>query len=239
MEQVLANLINNAVKFTPTSGKISVSTAKDGDNAVFTVQDSGRGIETAFLPHIFDLFSQADRSLARSEGGLGIGLTLVRTLVLMHGGQVQARSEGLGRGSEFTVRVPLSPHPEVEGSMQSKASSAGKHKVLVIEDNADAAETLSRILTLMGHQAYVANDGVEGIEKFSEVNPDVVPLDIGLPSINGYEVAARLRAQSPGVKLIALTGYGGETERERTLHAGFDDHLVKPVDFGMLERLLI
>jgi two-component system CheB/CheR fusion protein len=238
MEQVISNLINNAVKFTPAGGGIFVSTALHGNSALFVIRDTGRGIAEGFLPHVFDLFAQADRSLARSEGGLGLGLTLVRTLVLMHGGQVEARSAGVGHGSEFTVRLPLSHVVHDALSAESNADSSRKQTILVIEDNADSAEALSRMLRLMGHEAEVAYDGVQGLEKFAELQPTVVLLDIGLPKINGYEVAKRLRSENPLLKLIALTGYGGRAERDRTFEAGFDDHLVKPVDFAVLEKLL-
>jgi two-component system CheB/CheR fusion protein len=239
IEQVIINLINNAVKFTPAGGEIHISTGKEGEFAIFTVRDSGRGIEKTFLPQIFDLFTQADRSLARSEGGLGIGLTLVRSLVLMHGGQVQARSEGAGCGSTFTVRLPLSLQPAAESSPQWTATSTGRQKILIIEDNVDSAEALSIIVNLMGHETYIAYDGVQGIEKFHEVKPNVVLLDIGLPNLNGYEVAERLRAENPKLKLIALTGYGARADRERTLRVGFDVHLVKPVDVAVLKNLLM
>jgi len=195
IEQVITNLINNAVKFTPAEGQIYISTSTDEEFGVLVVRDTGRGIAKTFLPHVFDLFSQADGSLARSEGGLGIGLTLVRTLVLMHGGHVEALSDGEGLGSEFIVLLPLSFQIPVESSPKATPLSSGRHRILIIEDNVDSAETLSRMLTLMGHEAFVAHDGVQGIEKFKEVHPDVVLLDIGLPKMNGYEVAERLRAE--------------------------------------------
>jgi len=239
VEQVITNLINNAVKFTPTGGRISVSIGIQEESAVCTVRDTGRGITETFLPHIFDLFSQADRSLARSEGGLGIGLTLVRSLVHMHGGTVEAHSDGVDQGSEFTVRLPLSSGSPVESSQKVATASRGKNRILIIEDNVDSAETLSRMLTLMGHECFVAHDGVQGLETFNQVKPNVVLLDIGLPKMNGYEVAERLRAANPGLRLIALTGYGGSAERDRTLQAGFDDHVIKPVDYEVLEKLLV
>jgi CheY-like chemotaxis protein len=157
----------------------------------------------------------------------------------MHGGQVQARSEGAGCGSTFTVRLPLSLQPAAESSPQWTATSTGRQKILIIEDNVDSAEALSIIVNLMGHETYIAYDGVQGIEKFHEVKPNVVLLDIGLPNLNGYEVAERLRAENPKLKLIALTGYGARADRERTLRVGFDVHLVKPVDVAVLKNLLM
>ena len=238
IEQVIINLINNAVKFTRAGGQIHISTGHENDFATLTVRDTGVGIEKTFLPQIFDLFTQADRSFARSEGGLGIGLTLVRTLVLMHGGQVQAHSEGVGHGSMFVVRLPLSLQPAAESSPQLMPVPAGRHKILIIEDNVDSAESLSIIVNLMGHETFVAHDGIQGIEIFNAVKPNVVLLDIGLPKLNGYEVAERLRAENPKLKLIALTGYGARADRERTLQVGFDLHLVKPVDVAVLRKLL-
>jgi two-component system CheB/CheR fusion protein len=240
MEQVISNLLNNAVKFTPAGGQISVAVEREAEWAVLRVRDTGRGIVPDFLPQIFDLFTQADQSLARSEGGLGIGLTLVRNLVRMHDGVVEAHSEGSDRGSEFVVRLPLKTvaPSEPADNLRQPTSSTAKKRILVVEDNVDSAAALAAMLRLMGHESHVAHDGDEGIQKFGEVKPGVVLLDIGLPRISGYEVAERLRAGNPQLRLIALTGYGSDADRERARHAGFDDHLVKPVDFDALERML-
>lgn len=242
VEQVTTNLLNNAVKFTPAGGKISVSVARDGDSAVLRVRDTGRGIAPELLPHVFDLFTQGDRSLARSEGGMGIGLTLVQSLVRMHGGSVEVRSEGPGRGSEFTVRLPMLPIvPSTSPRSAAEGGTASERKsVLVIEDNYDSAQTLATMLDIMGHEVHVAYDGPSGLDQFERLKPAIVLLDIGLPGISGFEVAKRIRTnpKNEALKIIALTGYGSDSDRERSKAAGFDHHLVKPVDFGVLEQLL-
>lgn len=243
IEQVITNLVNNAMKFTPAGGRVSVIVERDRDSAVLRVRDTGRGIAPELLPHIFDLFTQGDRSLARSEGGLGIGLTLVQNLVRMHSGTVEARSEGPGHGSEFVVRLPMQPVvplPSAKKAERPALSPHEKKRVLVVEDNVDSAETLAAMLDVMGHEAHVAHDGTEGLEMFSRVKPSVVLLDIGLPGISGFEVAEQLRANraNQSLKIIALTGYGSDSDRQRSKAAGFDDHLVKPVDFDVLEKLL-
>ena len=240
IEQVITNLLNNAVKFTPSGGHIKVIVERDRDWAVLRVIDNGRGIAPALLPRIFDLFTQGDGSLARSEGGLGIGLTLVQTLVLMHDGIVEAKSDGPGLGSEFVVRLPMLPVVPTESSGKSARPRPAIQKklILVVEDNADSAETLAAMLDIMGYEPHVAHDGTVGIDEFDRLKPSVVLLDIGLPGISGYEVAKRLRARGTPVKLIALTGYGSDADRARARDAGFDHHLVKPVDFQILEKLL-
>jgi PAS domain S-box-containing protein len=237
--QVVANLLNNAAKFTDLGGTIVVTLAADGDEAVIRVRDSGRGIAAEMQPHIFELFTQVDPSLARSHGGLGIGLTLVHRLVEMHQGRVEVHSEGPGHGTEFTVRLPLervpvmAPHDAVTGT-----TFTPRH-ILVIEDNADAREMLRVSLELEGHRVEGADDGLQGVERALESRPQIVLVDIGLPGLDGYAVAARLRAAlGRSVVLIALTGYGQPDDRERTRHAGFDAHLVKPVDMDTLTRLL-
>jgi CheY-like chemotaxis protein len=243
IEQVVTNLLNNAIKFTSPGGCVSATIDRDGDIAVLRIRDSGRGIAPELLPRIFDLFTQGDRSLARSEGGLGIGLTLVENLVRMHSGTVEARSEGPGHGSEFTVRLPMLPVvPLTERQKTNRAGDAphAKRRILVVEDNADSADTLAAMLDVMGHEAYVAHDGAKAVELFSRLHPAVVLLDIGLPGMSGFEVAERLRA-CPGnqnLTIIGLTGYGSDSDRKRSKAAGFDHHLVKPVDFDVLEKLL-
>ena len=242
IEQVLANLLNNAAKFTEPGGCIDLSVKTHPGEAVLRVRDNGQGIAPDLLPRIFDLFVQEDRSLARSHGGLGIGLTLVRSLVERHGGRVEARSQGLGHGSEFVVHLPVlsgreaSPEPKpAEASMERGAA-----RVLLVEDNLDAADALAELLRMWGHEVEVVHDGASAVGKAGESRPDVVLLDIGLPGMDGYQVAGALRAL-PGLNgalLVALTGYGQETDRRRTTAAGFDHHLVKPVDLEELRRLV-
>jgi PAS domain S-box-containing protein len=241
LEQVVVNLLTNAAKYTDERGHIFLSVQQEGDEAVLRVRDSGVGIAPELLPRIFDLFTQAERSLDRSQGGLGIGLCLVQRLVEMHRGRVEANSS-LGRGSEFVVRLPvvltpaLSPSPSTE-----KAQPTGPSlRVLVVDDNADAAQTLAMLLKASGHNVRTAHDGPTALEAALDYRPNVVLLDLGLPGMNGIEVAKRLRQQPVlgKVVLVAMTGYGQEADRRRSLEAGFDHHLVKPADFGTVERIL-
>jgi len=252
LEQIITNLLTNAAKYTESGGRIRLSVAKERRNrqrhrdcAVLRVRDTGIGMDPAFLPHVFDLFSQADHSLARSEGGIGIGLALVRSLVEMHGGTVAAHSDGPGKGSEFTIRLPVMvDHPSAQegaGKVLPGAAPAGRlASVLVVEDNLDAADMLAEILQLWGHQVRVAHDGITALGEVDVCRPDVVLLDIGLPGIDGYEVAKQLRANPAltGMQLVALSGYGQEGDRRRAREAGFDLHLTKPVDPPSLKRLL-
>lgn len=236
MAQVFANLFNNAAKYTPAGGRISLSAKREGADIEVRVRDTGIGIAPELLSGIFDLFVQADPSASRSQGGLGIGLTLVKSLVEMHGGTICARSGGLGRGSEFVVRLPLARAQSADGSRDSASMQLPPariiRRVLVIDDNQDAAETLALLLQLEGHEVHVAHDGPAGLEAAVSLRPDVIFLDLGMPGMDGYEVARRLR-QEPGLKetrLAALTGWGQQEDRRRSAEAGFDAHLVKPVD---------
>ena len=238
LEQVLTNLLANSVKYTPPGGEITVSVRRDGNQAVLAVRDTGVGIRPELLPRVFELFVQGDRSLERSAGGLGIGLTLVRQLVELHGGTVEASSPGAGRGSTFTVRLPVFAAPPDADDAARPATPAPARRVLVVEDNDDAREMLRNLLHLFGHEVHEACDGASGIEQARRVRPDAALIDIGLPGIDGYEVARRIRADVPGARLVALTGYGQPEDRERALAAGFDVHLVKPVDPEQLQRLL-
>jgi PAS domain S-box-containing protein len=241
--QVVGNLLHNATKYTDEGGSIWLEAAREGGAAVVRVRDNGMGMSADLLPHVFDLFTQADRSLDRSQGGLGIGLTLVRQLVELHGGRVEARSDGPGRGSEFVVRLPLSAAgvaPAEESAAGRVATSARALKVLIVEDNLDSAEMLAFVLELGGHDVRAAHNGAEALEAARAFAPQVVLCDIGLPGMNGYEVAARLRqrAESQRTVLIALTGYGQEEDRRRAKAAGFDYHLTKPVEPEALTALL-
>ncbi|HEX3129232.1 MAG TPA: PAS domain S-box protein [Thermoanaerobaculia bacterium] len=243
IEQVLANLLNNAAKFTEPGGCVDLSVEVHPGEAVLRVRDNGPGIAPDLLPRIFDLFVQEDRSLARSHGGLGIGLTLVRSLVERHGGRVEARSEGLGHGSEFAVHLPVLSGVAAISEQSDRHAPAAEHgpaRVLLVEDNLDAADALAELLRMWGHEVEVVHDGASAVGRAGEERPDVVLLDIGLPGMDGYQVAGALRAlpELHGALLVALTGYGQETDRRRTAAAGFDHHLVKPVDLEELKRLV-
>jgi PAS domain S-box-containing protein len=238
LEQVLTNLLANAVKYTPAGGEITVGARREGNWAVLSVRDTGVGIRPELLPRVFDLFVQADRSLERTGGGLGIGLTLVRQLVELHGGTVDAASAGPGRGSTFTVRLPAVAAPPETTAVTGPAVAGLAQRVLVIEDNDDAREMMRNLLRLLGHEVHEACDGASGVEQARRVRPDAALIDIGLPGIDGYEVARRIRADLPGARLVAVTGYGQPEDRERALAAGFDEHLVKPLDPEQLHRLL-
>jgi PAS domain S-box-containing protein len=243
LEQVFANLLNNAAKYTEPGGRISLSAAREGEQAVVRVLDTGIGLAPEMIGRVFDLFAQADRSLVRSRGGLGIGLTLVRSLVEMHGGRVSVRSEGPGRGSEFVVRLPILDRVETADDHDPPSSddlAPTALRILLVEDHPDSAASLSRVLRLWGHAVRVAHDGPDALREVSEDRPEVVLLDIGLPGMDGYQVASRLRAlpDSASTVLVALTGYGQDDDRKRSRQAGFDHHLVKPINPSELRTLL-
>jgi signal transduction histidine kinase/CheY-like chemotaxis protein len=228
--QILTNLFNNATKYTHAGGRIAVSCRRDAEQAVVVIRDNGIGIPREMLSRIFDLFAQAEASTARTQGGLGIGLTLVKNLVEMHGGTVAARSGGRGAGSEFEVRLPAVAAPTSEGEPAGGALPSPSRRVLIIEDNVDTRETLRRLLEMDGHEVQEAADGAEGLEIALATRPDVVIVDIGLPRLDGYQVARRLRtALGRGPLLVAVTGYGQPEDRRTSRDAGFDVHLVKPV----------
>jgi signal transduction histidine kinase/CheY-like chemotaxis protein len=245
LAQVLGNLINNAAKYTEEGGQIWLEIRREENEAIISVRDSGVGIPAELLPRVFDLFTQSDRTLDRSQGGLGIGLTLVRRLIEMHGGTVQAFSQGPGQGSEFVVRLPaLSENSTVESKQPASPNAtpapSSNHRILIVDDNVDAADSLAMLLELSGHQVQTAYGSEAAIAMAGSHRPRVILLDIGLPGMDGYEVARRLR-QNPdfsGTTLVALTGYGQEDDRRRTRDVGFDYHLVKPVELGELTQLL-
>jgi CheY-like chemotaxis protein len=240
LAQVLGNLLNNAAKYTPDGGRISVSAMLEGREVVFRVRDTGMGITPEMLPKVFDLFAQGDNSIDRSQGGLGIGLTLVRLLVELQGGRVEAHSEGPGQGSEFTVRMPALADAPAGPTRAEPASDGLPRRVLVVDDNVDAADSMSLVLRLTGHTTRTAHDGPTALELARSFSPEVVLLDIGLPGLNGYEVARRLRDDptTAGALVIAVSGYGLDSDRERSREAGFDHHLTKPVDYEELRGLL-
>ena len=232
--QVIVNVLNNAAKYTPQGGHIALGVRAEGQDAVIRVKDNGLGIPPEMIEHVFDLFAQGERTLARTEGGLGIGLTLARRIVALHGGSIQARSDGPGKGAEFTVRLPQLPSYAAGLSTHRDRGTGAplqKRSVFVVDDNADAAESMAMLLRTVGHDVRIEHDGLEALKRLTAELPDVVLLDIGLPGIDGYEVARRLREQPGGatVRIYAMTGYGQEEDRRRSLEAGFDGHLVKPV----------
>jgi PAS domain S-box-containing protein len=242
IEQVVVNLLTNAAKYTPEGGQIWLTLERDQGQAVLRVRDTGIGIAPEFLPMIFDLFTQADRSLDRSQGGLGVGLTVVMRVVEMHGGKIEARSEGLGRGSEFTVYLPLVSLPPNEASTLTKPVGrvSDVRRLLVVDDSEDTADSAALLLRGFGHDVRVAYSAAAALEAAHAIRPDAVLLDIGLPEMDGYEVARRLR-QNPelkGVLIIAVTGYGQEIDRQRSHEAGFEAHMTKPADMAKLEEAL-
>jgi signal transduction histidine kinase/ActR/RegA family two-component response regulator len=241
LEQVLTNIVANAVKYTPAGGHIRVALRADGNDAVLCVEDSGFGISPRLLPFIFDMYVQADRTLHRAQGGLGIGLTLVRRLVELHGGTITASSDGEGHGSTFTVRLKqISSERTTTTISVTPDRRARARRVLLIEDSEDAREMLRMMLELAGHVVYDAADGIRGLELLNLVRPDAAIIDIGLPGIDGYQVARKIREEphGRGMLLLALTGYDSAGDAARASEHGFDHHLVKPVDPDRLARLL-
>ena len=243
LAQVVGNLLTNSAKYTPGGGRIALTAAREGGHAVVSVADTGIGIPPAALPRVFDLFHQVDRELEKTTGGLGIGLSLVRGLVAMHGGEVTAESEGEGRGSTFTVRLPCLPvgtRPDPDPDDAPPPASAGRRRVLVVDDNADAADSLAMLLELGGHEVRTANDGLAAVATAETFRPDLILMDVGMPKLNGLDATRRIRAADwgKGVRIVALTGWGQDADRERTAAAGCDDHLVKPVSPDAVARLL-
>jgi signal transduction histidine kinase/DNA-binding response OmpR family regulator len=243
LQQIINNLLNNANKYTPDGGSVHVTVAMEGGQAMLSVRDNGMGIEAELLPRVFELFEQGKRSLDRSQGGLGVGLTLVHRLVKLHEGRVEALSAGIGRGAEFRIHLPCLPIHTVAAPPPLAGTSANvplARRVLLVEDNIDVAETTAAMLQLAGHTVHCAADGVQALAEAQSFNPEVVLLDIGLPQLDGYQVARRLR-QMPATRharLVALTGYGLPADRQRGRDAGFDHHLLKPVDPAALATLI-
>jgi CheY-like chemotaxis protein len=243
LEQVIANLLDNAVKYTPSGGRIVIRTALIGDEATVSVRDTGRGIEPALLPRVFDPFVQEPQGLDRARGGLGLGLAVVKRLVELHGGSVAVDSPGAGGGAEFVVRLPATSPPAVAPGDRTPGSSlaaAARRRVLVVEDNADAREMLQLALESTGHLVEVAADGPSGLARLASFRPDVALIDVGLPGLDGYAVAriARSQPDTCAIRLVALTGYSQADDRARALSAGFDRHVTKPVDPLTLEQVV-
>jgi CheY-like chemotaxis protein len=239
LTQVISNLLTNACKYTPGGGDIWLSGASDGEVAVISVRDTGIGIPEDSLATIFEMFSQLEPALTRSRGGLGIGLALVRGLVALHGGTVSASSAGTGQGSEFVVRLPLTRQVAAPDQAAPARSAGTRQRVLVVDDNADAADTLAMALELHGYAACTAYTAAAGLE-LAGSGPRVALLDIGLPDMNGYELARRIRGTGCGrdMVLVAATGWGQASDKQRALDAGFDHHLTKPIDFEALSAIL-
>jgi CheY-like chemotaxis protein len=244
LAQVFSNLLNNAAKYTERGGRITLTVKRQGDGAEVSVRDTGIGIPPHMLPKLFEIFTQVDRSLGRSQGGLGIGLSLVKGLVEMHDGTIEARSEGPGRGSEFIARLPV-----VDGPLQARQEPIGDGKkphsgkqfrILIADDNRDAADSLAIMLRLMRHETQKTHDGEDAVQAVTAFQPDIALLDIGMPKLSGYDVARHIRGQSWGKKmvLVALTGWGQEQDKRRATEAGFDHHMTKPVSMDALQKLL-
>jgi PAS domain S-box-containing protein len=237
--QCVANVLTNAAKYTDADGEIRIESRADRGQAVLVITDNGVGIAAELLPHLFDLFVQSARTLDRSQGGLGIGLSVVKRLVEMHGGEVSASSGGVGLGATFEIRLPLAA-AQGEVAQPAVQEIPSKRRVLVVDDNADAANTLAMLLNLDGHEVRAVYSARTAFDEVQGFEPDVVLLDIGLPEMDGYEVARRIREQPAlsGLRLVALTGYGQAEDKQRTQAAGFDDHLVKPVEMKALQETL-
>jgi signal transduction histidine kinase len=243
LSQVFCNLLSNAVKFSEPRARVRFSSAEEGGQAVVRVSDSGTGIPAAILPRVFDLFMQADNSLARSQGGLGVGLTIAKLIAELHGGSIEARSEGHGRGSEFIVRLPLAPvrgDGLARGAHAASDSQGARRKILVVDDNQDAAESLAFLLRLSGHEVRIAHSGEAALRLRDDQPPEVVLLDLGMPGMDGYETARRLRqsARASDTLIVAVTGYGADADRRQARAAGFDHLLTKPVEIEVLEKLM-
>ena len=244
LTQLVANLLNNAARYTPEGGSIAVRAEAERGQVVLRVRDNGRGIEPQLMDHIFDMFVQGPPSVLQAGGGLGIGLALARKIAQLHGGSLKAHSEGAGKGSEFTFRFPLLGTPLASEGASATArrtvDPSVPRRVLVVDDNVDAATMLDVLLRSLGHKTCVAYDGVEALKMAADFHPDIVLLDIGMPGVDGYEVARGLRAlrKDDPLRIVAITGWGQDADRKKSHEAGFDVHLVKPVDPDDLERAL-
>jgi CheY-like chemotaxis protein len=240
---VFANLLNNAAKYTEEGGRIRLTAERQGSDVIVSIKDSGIGIAAEMLPCVFDIFSQANPALVRSQGGLGIGLSLAKGLVELPGGSIEARSDGPGRGSEFVVRLPVAaetPARKPARPSDDEQGPATTYRILVVDDNPDSTDSLAMLLKIMGNEVGMAYDGEQAVEAAEAMRPDVVLLDIGMPKLDGYGACRRIREQpwGHGMFLVALTGWGQEEDRRRTEEAGFNRHMIKPVDPAALMKLL-
>jgi CheY-like chemotaxis protein len=243
LEQVVNNLVDNALKYTPGAGRVTIVTERAEETAVLRVRDTGQGIRTDLLAHVFDLFVQEPQSLDRSRGGMGLGLALVKRLVELHGGSIVVWSAGPGQGSEFTVRLPAVTAPAAEtGPIEAGTAPAviRSRRVLVVEDSPDARQSLRMLLEMAGHEVETSEDGPSGLAKLHAFRPDVALIDVGLPGMDGYAMARELRGrpETRAIRLVAVTGYGQAEDQRRALAAGFDLHVTKPVDASMLDAML-
>jgi PAS domain S-box-containing protein len=241
LTQVFVNLVGNAAKYSEPGGHIELSAWREGDEVVVSIRDSGIGIPASDMSRIFDIFVQVNAERLRDQGGLGIGLSLVKEFVGMHGGRIEARSDGPGKGSEFIVRLPAKAETAVAGPTPApEGPRAPRRRILVVDDNRDAAESLGMLLRIMGHEVCTAHGGAEGVERVAVFRPDVVLMDLGMPTMDGYEAARRMRVEPKGSEpfLVALSGWGADADRRRTHDAGFDRHLVKPVDTAVLTKII-
>jgi CheY-like chemotaxis protein len=243
LEQIVSNLLENASKYTEPGGHVELKVGQRAGEAMLSVRDDGIGLAPESQELIFELFAQVDGSLARTSGGLGIGLTLVRRLLDLHGGRIEVRSAGLGQGAEFIVRLPLEramPASDTAAATGARSAvpTAASHRVLIVDDNADAADTMGLLVQHWGHEVATANDGLTALEVARQFVPDLALVDIGLPGMDGYEVARRMRDLNPEIVLVALTGYGRAADRDAARAAGFDRHMVKPADLDELQRLM-
>jgi CheY-like chemotaxis protein len=242
LAQVFANLLHNASKYTEPGGRITLSVELEGGCVAVRIRDTGVGLDSRSIAAIFDMFVQVDRSLTRVQAGLGVGLSLARRLVALHGGTITAFSEGVGKGSEFVVRLPLAGAKIVEEAPAGEGIAADTpgRRILLADDNVDFANSLAALLATRGHEVRVARDGAEALRTAADFSPEFAFLDIGMPKVHGYEVARRLRGdpETSDCVLVALTGWGQEDDRKRAREAGFDRHLVKPVDAGDIESIL-
>jgi CheY-like chemotaxis protein len=237
LTQCIANLLTNAAKFTPANGDIRVNSRVEEGQAIIEVSDTGIGIAADLLPSLFDLFVQGQRSLDRSEGGLGIGLSVCKQLIEMHGGHVTGSSDGLGRGATFAIHLPLAKDDAVLHELKPEVSEA-KRRILVVDDNVDAADSMAALLEIDGHIVKAVYTAEAALAEVGILKPDLILLDIGLPRISGYEVVQRIKSAHPSIFIAALSGYGRPEDRQQAAASGFDAHLVKPVDFEALKRLM-